>query len=233
MSASSLEHLPELMAILAHDLRNPLSALLTNVHFVQSVVKGSGLDIDEALSDSALSCMILGQVIGNLEVLGHAFGSPSPPPTPVGTREAAGQAVARTAQLAMLAGIETAMVRDSPGATVLVEPMFFGRALDNMLANALQYSPAKGKITIELITKGKRAGVRLIDSGPVVPPEYRELVLTEEGQAVAKKRYEARYGRGLGLYCAAQAARIAGAELAMGERDGHFFIELSGPLAPA
>jgi signal transduction histidine kinase len=220
------------MSILAHDMRNPLSALLTNIHFVQSVVRGSTLDIDEALTDSALSCAILGQVIGNLEVLGRAFATSRPPPTPVGTREAAGQAVARAAPQATLAGIETTIAQGSPAATVLVEPMFFGRALDNLLANAMQYSPANGKVSIEFVTEGERAGVRITDGGPAVPSEFRERVLTEEGQSAAKKRYEARYGRGLGLYCAAQAARIAGAELTVGERDGHFLIELWGPLAP-
>jgi signal transduction histidine kinase len=232
VSASSLEHLPELMSILAHDLRNPLSALLTNIHFVQSVARGTTLDVDEALSDSALSCTILGQVIGNLEVLGRAFGSSLPAPTPVGTREAAGQAVARAAPQAMLACIETKIAPGSLGSTVLVDPVFFGRALDNLLANAMQYSPANGKVNIELTSEGARGGVRITDAGPAVPPEFRERVLTEEGQADAKKRYEARYGRGLGLYCAAQAARIAGAELKIGERDGHFLIELWGPLAP-
>jgi len=228
-----LEHLPELMAILAHDMRNPLAALLTNVHFVQSVARGTTLDMDEALSDSALSCAILGQIIGNLEVLGRAFTSSRPSPTPVGTREAASQAVARAAPHATLAGIETAIAAGSSGATVLVDPMLLGRALDNLLANALQYSPAKGKISIELATKDGRGGLFMTDQGPVVPPEYREIVLTAEGQAVAKKRYEARYGRGLGLYCAAQAARFAGVEICLGERDGQFLVELWAPLAPA
>ena len=224
MRASLPEHLPELMAILAHDMRNPLSALLTNIHFVQSVARGSMLDVDEALSDSALSCTILSQIIGNLEVLGRALGA-SLPLTPVGTREAAGQAVARAASHATLAGIELVMLPGS-GATVCVEPVFFGRALDNVLANTLQYSPARGKVTIELATEGDRSGIFVSDSGPVVPLEFRERVFTEEGQSAAKKRYEARYGRGLGLYCAAQAARIAGAEILVAEGEGRFRIEL-------
>src|SRR5687767_1926569 len=119
------------MAILAHDMRNPLSALLTNIHFVQSVTRGTTPDVDEALSDSALSCAILGQIIGNLEVLGRAFGSGRPSPAPVRTREAVSQAVARAAPHATIAGIEMAILTDSPGATVLVDPLFFGRALDN------------------------------------------------------------------------------------------------------
>jgi len=219
------------MAILAHDMRNPLSALLTNIHFVQSVARGSTLDVDEALSDSALSCTILSQVIGNLEVLGRAFGPTNLSPTPLGTREAAGQAVARASAQASLSGVEIVILPGS-GATVHVEPVFFGRALDNMLANSLQYSPARGKVTIELATKGDRSGVWVSDSGPIVPPDFRERVLTVEGQSAAKKRYEARYGRGLGLYCAAQAARIGGAELTVGEGDGRFRIELWGPHAP-
>jgi signal transduction histidine kinase len=220
------------MAILAHDMRNPLSALLTNIHYVQSVARGSALDVDEALADSALSCAILGQVIGNLEVLGRAFGALRPTPTSVGTRELAGQAVARAAPQAKMAGIPIALTQDSSGAMVRVEPIFFGRALDNLLANSLQYAPANAEVTVELMSTGERAGVRVIDPGPVVPPEFRDEVLTEEGQRSAKSRYEARYGRGLGLYCAGQAARIAGGELILGEHDGHFLAELWGPLVP-
>jgi signal transduction histidine kinase len=221
------------MAILAHDMRNPLSALLTNIHFVQSVARGSALEIDEALADSALSCTILSQVIGNLEVLGRAFGPSHLERIAVGTREAAGQAVGRAAPQATLSAIKTAIAPGSFGAIVLVEPMFFGRALDNLLANSLQYSPAQGKVTIELPTKVDRAGVRVTDDGPVIPPELRAHVLTDIGQSTAKSRYEARYGRGLGLYCAAEAARIAGAEVVIGEREGRFLIELWAPLAPA
>jgi signal transduction histidine kinase len=218
------------MAILAHDMRNPLSALLTNIHFVQSVARGSKLDVDEALSDSALSCLILGQVIGNLEVLGRVFGSLRLPPTQLPTHEAAGQAIARSAPQAAIAGIAISRAGGIE-TTLFVDPVFFGRALDNLLANALQYSPTKGKITLDLLAKGNRGGVAVNDSGPVVPPEFRERVLTEEGQASAKKRYEARYGRGLGLYCAAQAARIAGAEMTVTESEGRFRAEVWGPLA--
>lgn len=228
--SSSLDHLPDLMAILAHDMRNPLSALLTNIHFVQSVARGSELDIDEALSDSALSCMILGQVIGNLEVLGRAFGAARLAPTQVATREAAGQALGRAAPQATISNIEI-LIGGGEEETVFVDPVFFGRAIDNLLANALQYSPANGKIVLELLSRSAQGGVAVVDSGPVVPPEFRESVLTEEGQASAKKRYEARYGRGLGLYCAGQAARLAGGELVVTESDGRFRAEVWGPLA--
>jgi len=216
--------------MLAHDMRNPLSALLTNIHFVKSVVKQNEPDVEEALSDSALSCTILSQLIGNLDVLGRAFLTVLPDPRPTAVRQAAGEAVLRMAAQATLAGIE---IRFSPGThapTLLVEPNFFGRAIDNLLANALQYSPAQGHVIIEFDTRDGRGSLIMADSGPTVPRELRELVLTGEGQVSAKQRFDARYGRGLGLYCAAQAARISGAQIAIGERDGRSWFELSGPL---
>jgi len=86
-------------------------------------------------------------------------------------------------------------------------------------------------VTIELAAGDEVGIIIVLDDGPVVPPELRSWALLMEAQNDAKRRFEARYGRGLGLYCAAQAARIAGARVALGERAGGSMFELSGPLA--
>jgi len=114
----------------------------------------------------------------------------------------------------------------------VVEPTFFGRALDNLVANAIQYSPTGGEIRIECHEGNGRGAVVVVDQGPVVPIELREQALEAGWQGQAKQRYEARYGRGVGLYCAAEAARLAGAELKIAEREGQSTFELSAPLAP-
>jgi len=110
-------------------------------------------------------------------------------------------------------------------------PRWVGRALDNLLANSLQYSQTGSLVTIELAAGDEVGIIIVLDDGPVVPPELRSWALLMEAQNDAKRRFEARYGRGLGLYCAAQAARIAGARVALGERAGGSMFELSGPLA--
>ena len=118
-------------------------------------------------------------------------------------------------------------------ATVFVDPVFFGRALDNLIANSLQFAPAASKIRIECTKRQGRGVIVLMDDGPVVPIEMREMVLTGPGQSVAKHHFEARYGRGLGLYCAAEAARLAGAEVTVGRHGQQVAFELSAPLAPS
>jgi len=83
----------------------------------------------------------------------------------------------------------------------------------SLVANALQYSPANGCVRIEFIQMGDRGSVIVTDDGPPIPSDLRLLATSAEWQNEAKQRHEARYGRGLGLYCAAEAARIAGAQI--------------------
>jgi K+-sensing histidine kinase KdpD len=223
--------LPELLALLAHDLRNPLAALLTNISFVRSTLKPGATEVEEALSDSALSCAMLAFFVGNLDVLGRSLSDSSPPRRPTFARRAVSDAVLRFGPHATLLGVRVEVLPGPHVPTVLVDPGFFGRALDNLIANALQYSPPKGTVEIECLVRGDRGVVIVTDEGPTVPVELRELALLAEEQTQAKQRYEARYGRGLGLYCAAEAARIAGAEVVIGEHRGRSALEISALLS--
>jgi len=217
---------------MAHDLRNPLSAVMTNVNFVRSSMRGRAPDVEEALSDSALSCTMLGQVIGNLDVLSRALSTSPLAREPTAACRVADEAVVRFAPQAAMNGVRIEALSGPDAPVLLVEPSFFARALDNLVANALQYSPAKGEVLIECTATADRGIVVLLDDGPAIPADLRQLATSPEWQGQAKLRYEARYGRGLGLFCASEAARIAGAELSIGDRTGRSTFELSAPLAP-
>jgi signal transduction histidine kinase len=219
------------MSLLAHDMRNPLSAVLTNLNFVKSSVPGRVSEVDDALSDSVLSCTMLGQVIANLDILARTLSTATVAPHAVPARRVADEAAVRFAPQAAMNGVRLEVEEISRPPVVLVEPSFFARALDNVIANSLQYSPAKGEVRIECAEVGNRGVLVVLDDGPAIPAELRSLALSPDGQSEAKQRYDARYGRGLGLYCAAAAAQIAGAELFVGERGGRSAFELSAPLA--
>jgi len=219
------------MSLLAHDMRNPLSAVLTNINFVKATVRGRATEVDEALSDSALSCTMLGQVISNLDVLARTLASSALARQATVAKRVADEAAARFAPQGAVSGVRIEVHETSKATALLVEPTFFSRALDNLLANALQYSPANGAVRIECGEAGGRGIVAVVDEGSAIPADLRALALSAEWQSQAKQRYEARYGRGLGLYCAAEAARIAGATLELGERDGRSAIALSAELA--
>ena len=73
MSSPGPEELATLLAMLAHDLRNPLAALLTNINFARTARSAHGREVEAALSDAALSCAVLTQLIGNIDVLSVAM----------------------------------------------------------------------------------------------------------------------------------------------------------------
>lgn len=223
-------HLADLLSLLAHDLRNPLSAVLTNINFIKSTLRGRAPDLEEALSDTAISCSMLGQVIGALDVLSRSFSTASLAARPTGARQTADDTATRFASEAALFGVRIELPEGPEAPILLVEPTFFGRALDSLVSNALQYSPTNGRVQIECTQGGDRGSLVILDDGPPVPTDFRLLAISADWQNEAKLHYEARYGRGLGLFCAAEAARIAGAEVRIGEREGRSKFELSAPL---
>src|ERR1041384_2124823 len=62
-----------LLGLFAHDLRNPLSALHSNVSFLGSVVTAGDSEAHEALEDVAASSDALGHITDNLELFALAL----------------------------------------------------------------------------------------------------------------------------------------------------------------
>ena len=77
-----------------------------------------------------------------------------------------------------------------------------------------------GSVEVELIVR---------DDGVIVPEPLREEVLTGAGQVRIKGRADGRYGRGLGLFAAAIAARSAGGRLSIETRGGKSALVLVLP----
>ena len=63
--------LEELMHAVAHDLRNPLAAIMTNMEFARTLVARNAVDPDlaDAIEDSAAACTVLQSIVSNLDVV--------------------------------------------------------------------------------------------------------------------------------------------------------------------
>ena len=59
----------QLIALVAHDLRNPLSALHSNVSFVANSTDVGDPERQEALDDAGVSCEALAHIIDNLDIV--------------------------------------------------------------------------------------------------------------------------------------------------------------------
>jgi len=98
--------------------------------------------------------------------------------------------------------------------------------VDNLLGNAIKFTPVDGTITVRVRGSDGEAVVEVIDSGPGVPPEEHESIFDSffRGRAKSSGRVE---GTGLGLAIAREYAEAHGGRIGVvAGGGGHFRVTL-------
>ena len=107
-----------------------------------------------------------------------------------------------------------------------LDPELLGRALGNLVQNAVQHTPAGGEIVVAAVTDGQRLKLVVTDGGPGVAPELCETLFEPfvTGRAA---------GTGLGLPIARECVSAMGGDLtllAASDGGARFLVDL--PLGP-
>lgn len=84
----------------------------------------------------------------------------------------------------------------APGIAALTTPGHLEQILDNVLANALDFSPAGSTVTVELRPAGGTVTIEVTDAGPGMPPAERERAFDRFWRGPRRRD---RPGSGLGL----------------------------------
>lgn len=222
----------QLIALVAHDLRNPLSALHSNVSFVSSSTDVGDPERQEALDDAGVSCEALAHIIDNLDVVSQFL---------IGRRQASririsaagvvSEVVGRCERIArshgaLLQGPRDVLSNDIP---VRSNREMLSRSLSNLVCNSVQHGGG-GTINVTLRVEKLDCLITIKDAGAPVAEELRNIAFTAKGQIAAKSAGGGRYSRGLGLFVATIAAEAAGARIQALEEEGHNVFVLSVPL---
>ena len=214
----SSELVSALLGLFAHDLRNPLSALHSNVSFLGSVVSAADTEAHEALEDVAASSDALGHITDNLELFAIALDGAKPReahdfPVREVLREAAQKSrrFAESYRVTLEVDAESANnLRASANRDMLL------RSLSNLIRNAIQHAGETGKVRVRAARDGAQVVIGVTDTGTPLAAEMGEQAFSAEGQLSTKNVSGGRYSRGLGLYAARIAARVAGATVRSG-----------------
>lgn len=215
------EVLGQLLALLAHDLRNPLSALHSNLGYLRTVAARSELsdpDIPEAINDGLVSCDGLSHIIDNVGFLSQQLReSPPAPPSSGAVVRLVREAVGRVEAFARSHGVmlSQAATDRSQGVQVNVSRDVFSRAVTNVVRNAVLFSPSGATVAVDVDAEDEKAIITVHDTGPTMPLGSEQQHFGLDGQLAAKRGNDGRYSRWMGLFIADLAAELAGGALAI------------------
>ena len=157
-------------ADLAHDLRMPLEAMLARAERIL------GLATDEPLRAEALA-LRLAAAAALARLDGAVADAHRPPGAGLALAEGDLAATVRRVadQFAPLAEARRIALEPQTPArlTASFDAERISRALANLLANAIRFTPAGGRVRCSLRIAGERAELEVADSGPGIPPEER------------------------------------------------------------
>jgi two-component system, OmpR family, sensor kinase len=91
------------------------------------------------------------------------------------------------------------------GSGILLE-----RALDNVIANAIKFSPDNGRVDLDLLHKGTEVEVHIRDQGPGVPVDELELLFRPFFRGTNAVHAN---GHGLGLTIVQRVMQVHGGEV--------------------
>ncbi len=209
----------ELIAVLAHDLRNYLAPLTMRLHVLR--MRAERERRDDELRDIELlgrSIHRLGELVNDiLDVSRLDQGVFRMEPQEIGL-----PALVREIVAAFEAAQHSIHVTVQQGDDIRVagDPARLRQCLENVIANAIQKSPAGSAINVfvrrdERRGRDRRALVEVVDEGPGIPADQLPHVFDRFHTGRASQG-----GLGLGLYLAKRIAAIHGGDLVADSEPG-------------
>jgi two-component system, OmpR family, sensor kinase len=226
------EHAEELLAMVAHELRQPLTALLGALMTLQHRTQAlSGAQQQELLGMANRQGEQLQRLLDQLLTAASADQVDAP---------SAGRSLVDVVALAEEAGHAARLAHPNHLITieaagplpVRVDPLAISRILGNLLDNAAAYSPPGTTIRLTAGRAGGHALVAVQDQGPGIPLADRDRVFQRHVRLNPPSASH-RGGLGLGLYIARRLAAAHRGQLQLsdppGSRGARFELRL--PLA--
>jgi signal transduction histidine kinase len=214
----------ELINLVVHDLKNPIASILANAHFLvrepnlSEDAREASRDIHEA-ADSMQR-----MVLNLLDISRSEEGALVPRLSEVDVPSLVEEVLsvmtrrANERQQTILVDLSPDVKRNVVDRDLLL------RLLENLLDNALKYSPPGGTIRVEASSPNGFLDFSVRDEGPGIPGAYRERIFEKYVQLEDSATSLARTSRGLGLVFCRLAAEAHG---------GRIWVEDNAPRGTA
>jgi len=185
--------------LIVHDIRNPLNCIEASLELLQVVLPEDVLASCAKIIDLALgSCKDVQALVDSLlEVAGMESGELVLDLQPISLLPLITDTVNRLRLLAEQYNITLELDVPAELPSIQGDGTRLERVLDNLLDNALKYTPEGGLITVAVRLVNGQVEVRVADTGPGIPPEHRERIFDRFTRVPGSEGR--RRGLGLGL----------------------------------
>ena len=193
---TDFERLSAFSSDLAHELRTPISNLLTETQVTLSQ-KRTADDYRNTLASNSEELQRLARMVSDMLFLAkteHGLALPHP------------EAIALETEVAALADFYEALAADkslqlvTEGAAQMEgDRLMVRRALSNLLSNAIRHSPEHGQVCIAIRSTPQGAEVSVSNQGEAIAPDVLPRLFDRFYRADTARRHPASDGAGLGL----------------------------------
>jgi len=188
--------------MLVHDLKNPLAAAIMALEMVIRHQKSGRASLEagelEMLSIAFESQKRLLRMVGDLLDVARAEAGELPLAlAPASLHDIVQAAVHEASAVAQEKGLHLSL-DSSPYPPLAADAEKVRRVVDNLLGNAVKFTPPDGQISVRLEQTSEEARVTVRDTGPGIPQHLHQRIFDKFGQAQAAREGH-RMSVGLGL----------------------------------
>lgn len=186
----------DFISIASHELRTPLGLILGYATILREEADPAASVHAEAVLNSALRMRALIEDMTNMNLMQAGSADVSLARHPLQPVIQAAQH--EVAELVRAKGQRLTVRMPQEALLAMIDPPKIGRAVANLLNNAMRFTPAEGSLRLELERRAAEAWLRVADDGAGIPPDQLEAIF-ERFYQVEDHMTRRHGGMGLGL----------------------------------
>jgi signal transduction histidine kinase len=209
----------DLVHMIVHDMRTPLTAIYGFLRTLE-MLEGENLSAQgrEFVGTALASTQQLVEMVSSLlDISKMEAGEMTLNLTPCELRTIAGEALAKVESLK--GGRELMLSGADEPVTAMADAELIARVFQNLLGNALQFTPDDGRVTVSIDTSADAIRVLVQDTGPGIPAQYRERIFEKFFQ-VENRSNTLEYTTGFGLTFCKLAIEAHGGHVGVDSEEG-------------
>ncbi len=199
----------------AHELRTPIASLLATIEALRKVPPTSPEDANSLRSQIEKQGRRISQLFTDLLNLTHIEQTPSSSSSPFRRcclNDMVSDLIEEFSELAEEADIQLSSYLPQSSIYVMGNESQLYRLISNLMTNAIQYTPASGRVDVHLLVRDRVSYLKVIDSGIGIDPEEQDRIF-DRFYRVRRDRSRQTGGNGLGLAIAQAIAQAHNGQL--------------------